>query len=420
MMKFRFSKIPARLLLVSCLLVSNFSGHASRGSVIKLVSWNLLNWPNASDLVNDTTTRCPYYRAVMQAMEPTLVVTMENQGTTSVPWFLNQVLNVNTNAYRQAVYINGPDSNNGLFYLDSVFQFVSNTPIETALRDINEFKLVHRPTGDTLRIYAVHLKASSGSVNEQLRSAEVDSLRKVTNALPAGSDFIVCGDFNIYGDYEAAYQKLIQDNPTDDGHFVDPLSMSGIWNDPAYSFYHTQSTRSTQVGGGASGGLDDRFDMILYSEAVATAGGIYYIPGSLEPFGNDGQHFSRSINWGTNNAVSAALADALYWSSDHLPVSALFEFGSNPTVAEVIAEEALEVFPNPSRGEFFVRLKIPVHSPVAWQLLDASGRIITSGVSDSAEFRVEDASDGRIAAGLYELLLNFDNRRISKPLSVVR
>ncbi|MCH7774911.1 MAG: hypothetical protein IH784_10995, partial [Bacteroidetes bacterium] len=56
-------------------------------------------------------------------------------------------------------------------------------PINTALRDINEFVLIHNASGDTIRIYSLHLKASQGSTNEQKRAAEVDSLRKVTDAL---------------------------------------------------------------------------------------------------------------------------------------------------------------------------------------------------------------------------------------------
>ncbi len=390
------------------------------GGVVKLVSWNLLNWPNTSDLVNDTTTRCPYYRLVMQEMAPSIVVTMENQSTTSTPWFLQQVLNANGNYYRQGVFIVGPDSNNGIFFLDSLFSFVSNTPIETALRDISEFKLVYRPSGDTLRIYAVHLKASSGTTNEQLRSAEVDSLRKVTNALPPGTDFIVCGDFNIYGDYEAAYQKLFQDNVTDDGNFVDPFNITGIWNDPAYSYYHTQSTRSTQVGGGASGGLDDRFDMILYSTAVSQPGGVYYVPGSCQPFGNDGHHFSQSINAGTNTAVSAAVANALYWGSDHLPVSAEFEIGINPTVAEQSMGRWITIYPNPASELINVQLDVQGVVSVPWELVGVDGRTVGSGIAIVDDGRFTLPLGKQISNGFYTLSLKIDKSLVIKNISVIR
>ncbi|HNP48713.1 MAG TPA: hypothetical protein PKL85_07730, partial [Bacteroidia bacterium] len=172
-------------------------------SSVKIMCWNLLNWPNTSSATQDSTDRCPDYRSVIQYEEPDILVTEENTSTYSTTWFLNRVMNASGPVYRQGTYIQGDDTNNGIFYKDSLFGFVSNVRILTSLRDISQFTLVFLPTGDTLRIYAVHLKASSGSANEQQRASEVDALRAVTDALPSGSDFIVCGDFNIYGSYES-------------------------------------------------------------------------------------------------------------------------------------------------------------------------------------------------------------------------
>ena len=53
----------------------------------------------------------------------------------------------------------------------------------------------------------------------------------------------LCGDFNIYGSYESAYQKLLAAHAGTDGKFYDPLNLSGTWNDYSYRIYHTQSTR---------------------------------------------------------------------------------------------------------------------------------------------------------------------------------
>jgi hypothetical protein len=270
----------------------------------------------------------------------------------------------------------------------------------------------------------VHLKASSGSTNEQLRAAEVDSLRKVTNALPAGSDFIVCGDFNIYGDYEPAYQNLVRDNPGDDGDFVDPLNITGVWNNPVYSIYHTQSTRATSVGGGAGGGLDDRFDMILYSNAVAQAGGMMYVPGSCQPFGNDGNHFSRSINFGTNGAVPQALANALYYSSDHLPVTALFEFGTNPGIEELEYGRFISLFPNPVTAGFQLRSTLQAPLEMDWKIFTADGRLLEAssvplhlqpGVPVMVPLQIKD-----IETGLYRFVGYFDKNMIIKNISFVK
>src|SRR5690606_6111825 len=148
-------------------------------------------------------------------------------------------------------------------------------------------------SNDTLIIYSVHLKASSGSSNELLRAAEVDSLRKATNALHSGVNFILLGDFNIYHSGESAYLKII--DQTQPGYFIDPQPLSGTWNNSSYAQYHTQSPRVRQFGGGATGGLDDRFDMILLSQTVWDSGCIMYVQGSTIPYGNDGLHFNDSI-----------------------------------------------------------------------------------------------------------------------------
>ncbi|MBT8380857.1 MAG: hypothetical protein KJO59_00715, partial [Ignavibacteria bacterium] len=75
-----------------------------------------------------------------------------------------------------------------------------------------------------------------------------------------------------------------------------------------------------------TGGLDDRFDMILMSQGISNSGEITYIPGSYIEYGNDGDHFNDSINQPPNAVVTQQIADALHNASDHLPVYARFSF----------------------------------------------------------------------------------------------
>ena len=126
--------------------------------------------------------------------------------------------------------------------------------------------------------------------NEQQRLAEVNILRSVTENLPAGSFYLVMGDFNIYSSSEPAYAALV--NQSTAGYFVDIFDMPGTWNSASYAPYHTQSTRTRQFGGGANGGLDDRFDMILMSQTIIDSGGIQYDAGTYIPYGNDGLHYN--------------------------------------------------------------------------------------------------------------------------------
>ena len=80
--------------------------------------------------------------------------------------------------------------------------------------------------------------------------------------------------------------------------------------------------------------MDDRFDMILLSQAIFETGGISYVPNSYTAYGNDGLHFNDSINRPPNNAVGQTIANAIHYSSDHIPVFASFEFG-NPLPVEI-------------------------------------------------------------------------------------
>ncbi len=312
-----------KVLLIFCLLIIG-GEFLTAQQQIKIMTYNLLNYDGT-----DTTTRNPYFRTVISSVSPDILVVNEMTTLTNMNNFLSRVMNSFGQTYQRGFFNNGPDTDNGIFFKPSKFNFIWNTVIPTAGRDINEFRLQSIATGDTLRIFAVHLKADTGTVNENKRAAEVDSLRKFTNNLPAGSNYIVMGDFNIYKSSESAYQKLL--NQTSGGYFLDVFNLTGTWNQYTYRQHHTQSTRVRSFGNGSTGGLDDRFDMILMSPQIMNSGGITYIPGTYTPYGNDGNHFNDSINQPPNNAVGQTIANALHYASDHLPVFATFLFEPRDT-----------------------------------------------------------------------------------------
>lgn len=295
-------------------------------STVKIMSYNTLNFTTG------TPDRTPYFKTVVTSCNPDILVVQEITSQAAVNLFYSQVLN---SAYSAGVFIDGPDSDNAIFYKNQLFTFVSNQAIPTALRNISQFTLVYKTTGDTLRIYSLHLKASTGTTNEAQRAAEVTILRNTTNSLGTGKNFIVCGDFNIYKSTEQAYIKLLADNGANDGYFIDPFQMPGSWNTSNYAQYHTQSTRIRQFGGGSTGGMDDRFDLMLYSQAIADPGGMAYVANSTWAVGNDGNHYNDSINKQPNNSVSVAVANALHNASDHLPVVAQFTFEEPPLANKV-------------------------------------------------------------------------------------
>lgn len=375
---------------------------------MKVMTYNLLNYPS-----QDTNIRNPHFRTVISSVNPDILVVCEITSLSGVNSFLSNVLNYGTATYSAGFFINGFDTDNAIFFKTSKFNFISNTPIRTSLRDINQFKIVDKLYNDTLLIYALHLKA--GDTSFVKRGQEIDSLRRVTNQLPSGTNFLVVGDFNIYGSTEPAYQKLKQDDANNDGHAIDPINLTGTWNNFAYAPYHTQSTRVRAFGDGATGGLDDRFDMILYSNAVNIIGGIKFIPGTYIAYGNDGNHFNDSINQIPNTAVSINIANALHYASDHLPVFASFEFGNATPINIRVIPEGLY---NPITNRLEKRDTITVYlckTINPFNVIDSA-----KGVIDSVSFNASLIS--RIAkTGTYYIVVKHRNsiETWSKPGGVL-
>ncbi|MCK4339512.1 MAG: T9SS type A sorting domain-containing protein [Candidatus Cloacimonetes bacterium] len=306
------------LLIIIILLITLIPLSLYADVNFRVVTYNVLNFSYDNGI-----DRYDYFQSVVEAIEPDVVLLQEMINQEGADLFLD-ILNSNGNEFDAADFINGYDTDNMLYYRTSIVTFISQDTIRTSLRDISEY--VVSINGNEVRFYSCHLKASQGSENEQKRLDEVTVLREHLNNLPEGTEFIIVGDMNLYNSDEPAYQKFIDDEG-DNGRSEDLIGSDGVgdWHDnPVYASVHTQSTRTTQFGGGASGGMDDRFDFIFASYGINDSIGIDYIEDTYTSFGNDGNHLNQSINAGTNSAVPADIADALYYASDHLPVYADF------------------------------------------------------------------------------------------------
>ena len=82
---------------------------------VKIMSWNLLNFPNSTP-TSDSTIRCPYYRTVVSYVQPDIMVTMENTSSTGATWILNNVMNTGMYHYEQGTFLNGYDSDNSIYF----------------------------------------------------------------------------------------------------------------------------------------------------------------------------------------------------------------------------------------------------------------------------------------------------------------
>jgi endonuclease/exonuclease/phosphatase family metal-dependent hydrolase len=408
-------------------LFALYRPYAYPQDTVKIMSYNLLNY--SGSVKKDTN-----FRKTVKYSDPDILVVVEILSEAAMNRMLTNIMNYYTpNVYSTGTFTDGFDTDNAIFFKSSKFTFLSNIPIQTDLRIINLYTLVHKLSGDTVRLLAVHLKASSGSSNEQRRLVEVNYMRAVTNSFPAGTEFMVLGDFNIYSANEPAYQRLLQVETNNEGHFVDPYNLPGTWNQAGYAPYHSQSTRTGSLGdSGATGGMDDRFDMILNSKAVTEEGRIKYIPGSLKPFGNDGNHYNASINQLPNTAVPDSIAEALYYGSDHLPAYALYKFETNQSFITSISENIPDEFmlhqnyPNPFNPVTKIIFDIPserIDNPFyTLKIYNTSGKEIQTLFNKNlmpGRYNIEfDAAD--YASGVYFYNLSGGKFSITKSMILVK
>lgn len=304
------------------LLVAALALAPRPAAAVKVMTYNLLNYPSASGAAREDE-----FRTILQATHPDVMIAQELSTVGAQAQFLANVLNVIfPGEYAVGTFFNGPDTNNGFFYRTAVFDFVSADTIATNLRCITHTVVRldgYSGSGGELHLYSAHLKASATAADQAQRLEECTRWRNRTNLHPAGTNFIGGGDFNMQASTETAYQKLIGSEADNDGRFFDPINVTGTWNNNSgLAWVHTQSPKNaSNPYGGATGGMDDRFDFLLCSSSLVDAEGMSYITGTYDPYGNDGLHCcNAALNDPPTIPEGAAMANALTEASDHLPV----------------------------------------------------------------------------------------------------
>ncbi|MBN2175827.1 MAG: lamin tail domain-containing protein [Bacteroidales bacterium] len=340
------------LFLFLAVLPAFFSKYAlAQFDTLRVMYYNTLNYPDAGD-----PNRDDYFRTINQYLKADVILINELTSEVGAFTLLNDALNVyGTTHYQKANFTDGPDTDNMLFYNGDKLVLHSQWYIPTALRHINEYVLYYRSDdlvtgGDTtfFYFYSAHLKAYPEEEFQLERLEEVNNFKERINSIAIAENIFFGGDLNLYNSDEPAYLALINDGiyPLDD-----PL-VAGDWhNNTYYRFIHTQSTRTTDFGGGSTGGLDDRFDFILFSEDVLSGTNkVKYIENTCIAFGNDGNHFNDAlIDLPLNPNIPDSVTYALYYMSDHLPVVADFrvEATQDTTTAKLVITEIMY---NPPEG----------------------------------------------------------------------
>lgn len=319
-------------------------------NTIKTMFYNVLWFPELNP------NRIDLLQEVLQDYEPDIFMVCELQSQEGADAILNMGLNSDGNSnFSAAPYFEnqsgGGNLQQALFYRNDMFVLENTEIINTPVRDINKYTLLlNTANQDTnpIRIYAyvTHLKSSQGGANQQLRLSMVEAFVNDTQQLEEDAYVLFAGDFNIYTSTEPAYLEIL--DQTNNIVMADPINTPGAWNNNEdFTAVHTQSTRtsSSGFGGGAGGGLDDRFDFIMVSQNMMTDSNLGYKADSYKAYGNNGNCYNNDINdINCGGVYNQVIRDALYNMSDHLPVVMELETDQEIVLLNVPQNSPLQPF----------------------------------------------------------------------------
>jgi hypothetical protein len=293
------------------LLFITSSAFAQTRDTIRVCTWSLLSFTETT-----TSERAVAMLNTIDAIRPDILVVQDIDGGDGTFSFYDNVAS-HIGIYAMVMPFSIPDLDFAIYFNREKFRYITGIQRATGLHGIVGWQFYTLATDDTLSIYSVHLKENDTQTDREQRGREALILRQHLDSLPRTSHYLVAGNLNVYESSEPAYETLTRVGIVAAGEVFDPINRPGDWhNDPEFADIHTQSTRVRLFGGGANGGMDDRFDQILLSAPLLPK----YRPDSYTVFGNDGQHFNDSINAMPNLAVDSVMAQGLHDASDHLPV----------------------------------------------------------------------------------------------------
>ncbi len=319
---------------------------APANAQLRVVAWNISNYGGGRVPSIHTSV---YGEFEGRSMAPDMFLLQEFLSQSAVDQFVAALNSApgSPGDWAAAPFVNGPDTDSAFAYRTSKVQLIDTVLVATGSpspnfpRNIMRYDV--RPVGydapeATMACYSTHMKAGSGSSDQQRRLLEAQTIRADAESLPEGWAFMIGGDFNIQSSSQSAYQELVGFQFDDSGRFFDPISTPGSWNNNgSFRFVHTQDP----VG---AGGMDDRHDQILLSHELIAPGGLAYVgvlngitglpvpyststwddPNhSYRSWGNDGTTFNIAMRTTGNTMVGPAIAQALKdicVGSGHLPV----------------------------------------------------------------------------------------------------
>ena len=387
-------------------------------NTIKTMFYNVLEFPELNP------NRISLLQDILQDYSPDIFMVCELQSQEGADVILNVGLNSDGNSnYSAAPYFEnqsgGGDLQQALFYRNDMFVLENTEIVTTPVRDINKYTLLlNTESQDTnpIRIYAyvTHLKSSQGSANQQLRLSMVEAFVNDTQQLEDDAFVLFAGDFNIYTSTEPAYLEIL--DQTNSLAMADPIDTPGSWNNNEdFRAVHTQSTRtsSSGFGGGAGGGLDDRFDFIMVSQNMMTNPNLSYKADSYKAYGNNGNCYNNNINdINCGGVYNQIIRDALYNMSDHLPVVMELETDQEIVILDIPQQMVVQPF---SLKNTLVSDVLTLYSP-QWNTQDDSFGVFNTLGQEILNFKTKANTTtidvSQLAKGVYYLTNTSSNQTL--------
>lgn len=310
---------------------------------IRIMTYNLLNYeyyPSyCNDNINIIDEKKNYINTIIDYTLPDIVGFVEVYNDLAVKYSLLGVMNRNGRDFYDFTPFNTPNSLSGIVYYNkNKFELFASIEVNVdGLRDLKIYSFKLKETTPEIHVHIVLGHLATSQSGEQDRALQIAALYDKLEQQGHNNNYIIMGDLNVYHEDEAMFDDILR-HSNQELRFYDPVEMmdnEGAMIDlGSYEnrFYHTQSTSAYNNPNHnecfATGGLDDRFDMILVDDDIMSGEGkILYIENSYTTPGQDGYHYNTYLTDGANNSAPANVIEALQKNSDHLPVYADFIFG---------------------------------------------------------------------------------------------
>ena len=388
--------------LLILLTLLTITAHAQ--DTLTVMQYNLLYYGNYNsgfadcyETNNNTQRKDECIRTIVDFVKPDIFTVCEFGATQQLQNnFLRHNLNINGADYWQSdniINIAGSNIINHIFFDSRKMGLKRHVALRTNPRDTDIYELYLKTpslaAGDTIRLVCIVAHPKAGMGYESDRRALMQIAMDYVNQNYPTDNVLIMGDFNMYGASEPGYRLLTQTYSNPSICFMDPLALVGgvgEWNNNGlFAPFHTQSTRSYSDECFSSGGLDDRFDFILMADEIAFSyNHMRYVQGSYHAVGNDGYHFNMSVNQNYNSSVPADVAESLYDSSDHLPVTMKIAVDVHLGVDDNETQNLYAtVAPNPASDKAVVHFFNPSQGLVQFEMYSLQGQLMQH---ESAEF----------------------------------